>query len=340
MAPAAVRVARGIIRVGWVCIALCLAPPAGEAAVTAGPAPIDRVWLSRIGTDHPLTGRIWSPADDALVDLDRVRSAIAGHGVVLLGEVHDNADHHSLRAALITDVAVEGVRPALVVEHVRADQEAALATARQAGAIDAFFEALDWQASGWQPTAAFAPLYETALRLRLPIIAGNVARDRLRAVAKKGDSALEPREATRLHLNEPLAFDLQANLLDELEASHCGLMPREAFGAMAVAQRYRDGHLADALVRASKESGTAILLAGNGHVRADRGVPWYVERMAPGTPVLVVMFVEVEAGRDEARLYADLASGGRIADFVVFTPRATRPDPCETMRKSYGKKAP
>ena len=66
-------------------------------------------------------------------------------------------------------------------------------------------------------------------------------------------------------------------LLTELEASHCGLMPKSAFGGMAVAQRFRDGNMASILADAAPGSGQVVLVAGNGHVRLDRGVPWYLK---------------------------------------------------------------
>ena len=79
---------------------------------------------------------------------------------------------------------------------------------------------------------------------------------------------------------------------------HCGLMPASAFGNMNIAQRFRDAHQARALVDAAEANGSAFLLAGNGHVRTDRAVPWYVRRMAPGRKVVSVMLLEVTAGPD------------------------------------------
>jgi uncharacterized iron-regulated protein len=117
-------------------------------------------------------------------------------------------------------------------------------------------------------------------------------------------------------------------------------MPKSAFGNMAFAQRYRDAHLARALADAAVAHGRAMLLAGNGHVRKDRGVPWHLERMAPGKAVVVVMLIEVEDGKSEPSAYPDAVSGDRaLADFVVFTPRAQREDPCARMREQAKKKS-
>ena len=102
---------------------------------------------------------------------------------------------------------------------------------------------------------------------------------------------------------------------------------------MAYAQRYRDAHLADAMLKASNQHGGAFLIAGGTHVRTDRGVPWYLRLRAPGKNVVSLMFVEVEDGNTDAGAYVPRDPDGKPAvDYLVFTPRADRPDPCEKMR--------
>jgi uncharacterized iron-regulated protein len=111
-------------------------------------------------------------------------------------------------------------------------------------------------------------------------------------------------------------------------------LPPQALGGMAVAQRYRDAHMADVLLSTAQRHGSAILIAGNGHVRTDRGVPWHLRQRAPGTPVAAVLLVEVEDGQTEPADYVPRDPESRpAADFVIFTPRAERGDPCESLQK-------
>ena len=183
------------------------------------------------------------------------------------------------------------------------------------------------------------PIFEVAVAQALPMLPGHPARAEVRDVARRGLEALSADTVSRLGLDVPLPDPLQNALLDELEASHCGLMPRTAFGNMALAQRYRDAHMAAALADAVKKYGSAILFAGNGHVRADRGVPWDLARIAPERKVLSVLLIEVRDGRTDATTYVDRDPQGKpAADFVVLTPRAERPDPCEAMRARFKKK--
>jgi uncharacterized iron-regulated protein len=111
-------------------------------------------------------------------------------------------------------------------------------------------------------------------------------------------------------------------------------MPESAVPAMIVAQRYRDAAFADVMLTAAKDHGAAILIAGNGHVRTDRAVPWYLRQRAPGKNIIAVMMLEVENGQTDPAAYAPRTPDGTPAvDVIIFTPRAERPDPCEGLRQ-------
>jgi uncharacterized iron-regulated protein len=333
-------------------------PAAAQAA-----SPID-AWV-RVKDGHSLVGTILRgteplmTAADAcnpspLAQLQRTLTAhLAGGGLLLLGEVHDNGAQHALRGHLLDAIAAglahdSRPAPAVVFEHIRTDQAAALAPtpATAPTSVDARERArdllarLDWGKSGWPAADLFLPIFEAAIAHALPILPGHPTRVEVRDVARRGLQALPADAVARLGLDVPLPPPLESALLDELEASHCGLMPRSAFTNMALAQRYRDAHLAASLVAAASGSGSAILFAGNGHVRNDRGVPWDLARMVPERKTLAVAFMEVEDGNVDAAGYVPRdPSGAPAADYVVLTPRADRPDPCDAMRARF-KKAP
>lgn len=266
--------------------------------------------------------------------------------LLLLGEVHDNPAHHRLRSQVMLAIAARAPkeatsRVAVVFEHVRVDQHLALSAFRAVdrqqprGAL-ALLDALQWQRSGWPEAELFEPLFAAALDLQWPIVPGNVTSADIRAVAQNGMAALASEEAARLGLATSLPSRLQDALLGELEASHCGLLPRSAFGTMADAQRYRDAFMAAALIDAARTHGRAILIAGNGHVRADRGVPWHVARLAPERPSVTVLYLEVDPARPHAHDYVQRDPDGKpVADYVVLTSGVDRPDPCIAMRERF-----
>ena len=77
------------------------------------------------------------------------------------------------------------------------------------------------------------------------------------------------------------------------------------------------------------------MIAGNGHVRADRGVPWYLRR-ARRTARWRCHAVELDGSGNAPADYVQTGpDGAPTADFVWLTPRAERPDPCEQMRRMF-----
>jgi uncharacterized iron-regulated protein len=183
----------------------------------------------------------------------------------------------------------------------------------------------------------YQPIARTALRLKLQIHAGDIDRPTVKSVGEKGLGALETKRRSMLLLDKPLREPLQNALLDELYGSHCELIPRNAMRPMLNVQRLRDAVLADSLINAAGQDG-AILITGNGHARTDRAVPWYVSRRAPQARILTVMLLEVEmSAKTPGDLMATGPDGIPAADYVWFTPRAKRKDPCEALRKRFAK---
>lgn len=296
----------------------------------------------------PLVRRFKELGD--LVYLIELQMAVAAADFALIGEVHDNALHHRTQAGFLTRrFDVRGrtgyAATAVVFEHIRWDQQDALdrfkaaATASGLFQPDDLFTALDWSGSGWPDARLFYPVFQSVLTARAPIIPGDPARGRVRDVARGGLAALGADERARLKMEELLSERLADALSSELAGSHCGMLPASAVPGMALAQRYRDAHLADAMIAGAEKYGSAVLLAGNGHVRTDRAVPWHLRQRAPGKSVVAVMLVEVEDGKADPLDYVPRDPEGRpAADFIILTPRAVREDPCEKMRASMPKK--
>jgi uncharacterized iron-regulated protein len=262
---------------------------------------------------------------------------ISKGGIVLLGEIHDNPAHHQIRALSLQKIVPDQTaRPAVAFEQLTTDQQPALDRIWQrpptTQITDEFLKAIDWASSGWAQND-YRPLFDAALSAKMPIYAGDVPKSIIRQAAKQGETAIAPAERARLKLDVPLPANQQDAILTELEASHCGVMPKTAFGGMAFAQRLRDATLADVALKAHAAHGSAIVMAGNGHVRGDRGIAWYVRQRAPEIKVVTVALVEVEGGKTDAAAYVPLDPDGKPAvDYVVFTPQHARPNPCDAFK--------
>ena len=310
-----------------------------------------------LGQDYDVRGSavLYSCPERSVAQFARMmRSKLTnkdGPELVVLGEVHDNPSVHALRAAILREIVGPNgsqANPALVFEHVRADRQPVLDAINTAVATgtpptaDDVFAKLDWSNSGWPDQKMFAPLIDVALAAKLPLFAGDAPRTAMSAIARQGLDALSADERTRLHLDKPLAPNVQDDLLTELEASHCGMLPKSSFTNMAVAQRFRDATLAASLQRAAAHSSGAILLAGNEHARIDRGVPslFRGDGKLSGN-VTSVMFLEVEDGMNDPADYVSKSPDDKpVTDFIVFVPRVPREDPCIAMRQQFAKPAP
>lgn len=307
-------------------------------------------WQATDLRDHPLNGKIWSREKQAFISAQDYGTRLALARFVLLGEVHDNPDHHRLQAWAIGAVSklrgarlVEGAPQMDVValEMLSADEQEAIdnfygrnaRVPRQRTAAD-FGRLVKWDKLGWPAYEIYQPIIQEALNAHLIIAPANPSRTESRKVSKEGIGAVAKDEVERLALDHPLPPEQSKALADEIRESHCGMLPDTAVPNMTVIQRLRDARMADALL-VSQWKGAA-LIAGNGHVRRDRAVPWYLEaRGIPASDVVVVRHVEVEAGETTPENYGLGPSGkaNELSDFVVFTPRQSRAEPCEQMHQ-------
>lgn len=232
--------------------------------------------------------------------------------VVLLGEVHDNAAQHALRLRAFQAALARGQRPALALEqfdrHRQADIDRARA-GRPAPDADALIAAAGG-ARGWD-WRFYRPFITLALQHDLPIVAANVGAGEARAVMRDGLAAHG--------FDDKLPAGLQADLASEIQASHCGLIDATTAGRMALAQVARDQHMARVL-QAHAARGV-VLLAGNGHVRSDRGAPRWLDAATRARSLAIGL---LEDGDEQTAVY----------DRHVFTPAQSRPDPCEAMRRA------
>ncbi len=303
------------------------APAPAHAAALVVPA-----FTTTLGAGAPLVGKIWQTASGSFVPPDAIAAAAARADFVLLGEKHDNPDHHMLQAAIVASMLGASKKPTVLFEMLEPSQDAALAAYR--GSAAGLGDAVEWGQSGWPPWSEYQPIAAVALGAGLRMGSANLPHDVVRGIAHHGAAALPPDVATRLGLDRPLDAGLEASLDDELRGAHCGQLPEAMVAPMAVAQRARDGQMAERMLAEGAGSGGApvVLIAGTGHARVDRGVPMHLREKSPAARVVSVAFLEVEpesASLSSPPTYAARFHASRLPfDFVWFTPRANDDDPC------------
>ncbi|MDO8340647.1 MAG: ChaN family lipoprotein, partial [Candidatus Woesebacteria bacterium] len=213
-------------------------------------------------TDHPLAGRLWDVAAQAFIDETELLRRAAPAEVLLLGETHDNPEHHRLQARILQARLAVGARPALLMEQFDVDQQAALDEARRTGKeLAPLMRGWDWPL--YQPLVALA---DTA---GIPLQAANLPRSAMRPVVREGFASLVTGEVQRLALDAAWSEARQAYMTDVIEASHCGKVSPPLRDGLVRAQRLRDATLADAAL--GKLDQGVVFILGRGHARRDVG---------------------------------------------------------------------
>jgi uncharacterized iron-regulated protein len=253
----------------------------------------------------PSPGDIWDARAARFVSAEDVyaRAALATH--VILGETHDNPEHHRLQRQALEHLP--GPR-ALAMEQFDSEYQAAIDAAQAEGAdAEAIADAGRFDRKGWN-WPLYRPLVEFGVEHRWPIIAANLSRTEARAIVR------DPAKS-----GLPAAPAVAKELERDIAESHCGERPPEKLvTGMVEAQRARDARMASRLPAPS------VLITGTGHARRDRGVPLYLA----GADIVSIGFVEVDADRKSPRDYLAGLFTPASFDYVWFTPRAEREDPC------------
>lgn len=288
--------------------------------------------------DHPLAGEIWSTEEQRFVTPGDLVNAVPGNRYILLGEIHDNPDHHALQAWVVRSIAKSGHRPAVVFEMIPQDMQddinayLALADSNSEG----FGAAVRWEERGWPSWDIYKPVMETAIEFGLPVRAGDANADSRKAVGKGGSGALGGAEEYRLGLSEKES-DAERELVSSiLFDSHCGLVPKESLTPMADVQAFRDATLADAMLGSPGEG--AVLIAGGGHVRSDLAVPKFLRRRGVAdNEILTIAFLEVQPGTEDAAGYLPKSvEGAKTYDYLWFTPVHDETDHCVDLKERFG----
>jgi uncharacterized iron-regulated protein len=271
-----------------------------------------------LGRQHPLAGQVWNVARAAPSNPEELHNALENAAFVVLGETHDNRDHHLLQAQLVERFTTTHRHAHIAFEMLDEDQAAAL-SGRAPVTADELARRVHWDSSGWPAFELYRPVFTQALANGARIVAAHPNAKHVR----ESMAGVTESEAQSLRLNTPLDAQQQAAQREEIRASHCGQAPDAMVSAMQLAQSYKDAFMARALIRTGAPS---LLLAGRGHARNDRAVPLFLRRQGAAS-VLSVAFVDVENDRTQVSDY-DVGA----FDFVVFTPRVTDEDACERFK--------
>lgn len=236
--------------------------------------------------------------------------------IVILGEVHDNPEHHLGQALQIRQLA-----PRAVVFEMLSPEQAEQMNTDPRNDLSGLGQRIGWNDAGWPDFEMYRPVFEALGDT--PVIGAALPRGQVRAAFDTGAAAVFGADAARFGLDQPLPpAQHDARTLLQFNA-HCDAMPIDMMGGMIEAQRLRDAQFSAATLSALNQyGGPVVVITGNGHARKDWGMPAMIARAAPQITVFSLGFVETPADPADPRY-----------DATVITAAAARPDPCAAFHK-------
>jgi uncharacterized iron-regulated protein len=231
--------------------------------------------------------------------------------VLLVGEQHDVDEHHDIEQQIISVLAARGVLAAVALEM--ADVGLSTATLKPSSTEEQTRRSLKWDERGW-PWAAYGPVVMTAVRAGVPVLGANLPREQM------PDSMNDRKLDVRLP-GPALKAQQQA-----IRIGHCNQLPETQITPLTRIQIARDITMAEAIHQAAFPGKVVVLLAGNGHVDRQLGVPQHLPTD------LKARVIYLRAGPADARPPAD------ALDSAWATPALPDTDYCAALSKELAPK--
>jgi len=269
-------------------------------------------WQGSERLDHPELGVILELRSGRQLRAAELVNELAGAPRVLIGEQHDNPDHHALQLWLLQALEQRRDQGSLLLEMLEPSQQPAVTRTRQqlaAGSEPASLaESLAWQ-EGW-PWALYGDLVGHAVRKGYPLLAANLDRQEVMGIFRS-PPPLSGRASNQSTVHQ--------RLIEQLRESHCGMLGDDRLPGMLAVQLQRDRRMAEVLLQAPQP---ALLLAGNFHVRRDLGVPLHLQDLERDAQEKVVLLIPAGQPVD-----------AHMADYVWFTAAPPEQDYCARFRQ-------
>jgi len=286
-------------------ISLCMLLALGGCQASLPPLP---AWQSSDGRTHAELGHIVDLSSGRVISTEQLVQRLAVAPRVLVGEKHDNPDHHALQLWLMRVLQSQRPQGSLVLEMLQPEQQPLVDKLVGQPLPTDLPKALAWQ-EGWD-WQLYGPIVREALQQHVPLLAANLS---------PGEMRKAYRQSAPLAGEKSNAANVKAILLAQVRAGHCGMLPESQLPAMLAVQQQRDRRMAERLLAAPQP---ALLFAGAYHVRKDLGVPLHLSDLGAQGVSKVLLLAEVGEQVDAGQ-----------ADYVWYTAAMPEHDYCAQLKR-------
>ena len=274
-----------------------------------------------------------SPSSGTALAADDLFASLVERPVVLLGEIHDDAEHH--RWQLHTLAALYSRKPDLVIGFEMFPRRVQPALDRWVNgelSVEAFLDESAWREVWGFDAGLYLPLFHFARQNRLPMVALNVDRALISRVGDEGWQAIPADERAGLSDPAPASAAYRESLarvfashlpeddedrVDAREAAEgaaeggdfdpAAILAREDFGRFVEAQQTWDRAMAEALASARADHPEALVVGvmGRGHIDYGHGVPHQLADLGIGDTAKLLPVTVAQACEDVSAELAD-----------------------------------
>lgn len=239
-------------------------------------------------------GQIYSSEKGKMISEEELIARLASARVVLLGEDHDNLEQHQKQARFI-ELLQKKTKVVIGMEFFEMQQQAIL----EGWVNQEIGEKELLEKSGWFKKVGFhyrhyKPIMDVARKYAIPTYGVNIPRSEVRQVSRGGWDALSQEQKTKF---SPLEKDPEHRYLIQRMLGKFAVMAGKEFSTVYAAQCLWDAAMATHILEIlsqHEEGTTMVVIAGNGHVSYDLGIPRCLKQRGENNQVSLV-FQSVQA---------------------------------------------
>ncbi|WP_024913125.1 ChaN family lipoprotein [Chania multitudinisentens] len=232
----------------------------------------------------PVPGSIVDLRSGKTITSEELLEQLAAAPQVIVGEKHDNANHHKIEQWLVENLARQRPQGSVLMEMLTPNQQEKVNKSKlwlqnhpDAKASE-IAEQLDWKKS-WD-WSMYNGVVMAAMKGRYPLLSANLNRDEILALYKN------PVFPAGSYSSQP---DVRAAIAETIRVSHDGKIEPEQQKSMLAIQQHRDRRMAESLLAAPTP---ALLIVGGYHASKKLGVPLHIRDLDSQTTPLVLMLAE------------------------------------------------
>ncbi len=272
-------------------------------------------------------GKVLIPSENRVISHVELASIMSGRSVVLLGEHHDNAEHHRWQLQMLAGLHVANKNLAVGFEMFPRRMQGVL-DRWVAGELSEreFLKEVEWDKYWRFDADLYMPLFHYARMNGIPIYALNVERDLIRKVGAKGWEGVTDDEREGITQPAPPSEGYQlmlASVFSQHGSKHPGsegdldkealkaIIAMPAFQNFVDSQQVWDRAMAQEIARVvvQQKPDMFIAIMGSGHMMNFHGVPHQLADLGIEQPAVLVPWAPEFECRYISATFADAVIG-------------------------------